>query len=964
MKIIYLFFLMIPFILALTSDVHGKVFDRDWTILATYTITGKASGLAWDGTFLYFGIYGTNGDKVYRFDPSNGSHQLQFSNPAIGDSYGMTYDGSHLWIVDRGSTGPSFAKKLDMAGNIVSQIQLPDQYMSGIAWDDGNFWACTYYPDPGVIYKISNNGIVLTQFPPPNTQTWDICKENENLWVVDYNAYKIYKISQTGTILETQNSQSQRPAGIVFDGTYLWYVDGPLSGNSTLYKVDLGGAGTPIISIPVTNHNFGTVTVGTSSTWMMSVSNNGTAPLNLSVQIPTGVPVSSTASTTIQPVQNQAIPVVFSPVTPGPLYCVAQVISNDPVNPSVNITLEGYAVTLGPNLHLPLHSHDFGTIRTNATKRWNMQIQNTGNSTLTINSFEFDDNHFFLDDQIQLPINLAPLGTADVNIWFWPGQSIHYNSTLNVFSNTVNQNPLPVSLSGAGLDADYPIGASLWQYNIIAGSDNSPKAIISIPDINGDGVADVIICSEDNYVRCFNGNASVQGQVLWEKLIYSGSVYQQSALATTGDINNDSYPDVVIGTAWGDRSIIALSGKTGVILWKHQTNNYGTGGWVYAVCTKFDYNGDGFPDVLAVTGNDSNGQGPRRVYCLNGKTGVPIWEHFLGAAGFSVIGINDANGDGIPDVVAGATNAAETQGKVVGISGANGSQLWSFNTTGTSVFALEFLDDIDGDGIKDVVAGTFNGTVYYINAVNGSILHQASVGNNLILNLTRLEDVSGDGYADIMPGHSGTLAVMLNGFNAGTIWTKSMPDKPWNVARIADVSFDGINDVVVGTLYQNNFVYILNGTNGNDLFSTNYGEAVDAIGAIPDIAGDLTWEMMAGGRNGKVVCYSGGINPWVGIPSSEEKITSLRTNCFPNPFSIQTTITFELPSEAKVTVKIFDLTGTVLWQTIETPYPKGINAVSWNAVNSAGQAIKQGIYIYEVETPVYSRKGKIIFMGH
>jgi len=36
--------------------------NRDWSIVASYTVPGKASGLAWDGTFLYYGIYGANGD--------------------------------------------------------------------------------------------------------------------------------------------------------------------------------------------------------------------------------------------------------------------------------------------------------------------------------------------------------------------------------------------------------------------------------------------------------------------------------------------------------------------------------------------------------------------------------------------------------------------------------------------------------------------------------------------------------------------------------------------------------------------------------------------------------------------------------------------------------------------------------------------------------------------------------------
>lgn len=41
-----------------------------WTIEQSFTIPGKASGLAWDGTYLYYGIYGSGGSNFYRFNPA------------------------------------------------------------------------------------------------------------------------------------------------------------------------------------------------------------------------------------------------------------------------------------------------------------------------------------------------------------------------------------------------------------------------------------------------------------------------------------------------------------------------------------------------------------------------------------------------------------------------------------------------------------------------------------------------------------------------------------------------------------------------------------------------------------------------------------------------------------------------------------------------------------------------------
>lgn len=847
--------------LTLTFNVISQEKSRDWTILQTYTVPGKASGLASDGTYLYYGIYGANGDRVYRFDPVSGTAELLFTNPTIGDSYGMTWDGQSLWIIDRGTTGPSYALQLSLSGAILSQFTLPNQYMSGIEYDNGNFWVGTYHPDPGWIHKVDNTGAVLFQFLPPNNQTWDICKQGDDLWIVDYNAYMIYKVDDTGVVLESHTSETQRPAGITFDGTYLWYIAGPLSANSTLYKVDLGGTGTPAIALPSNSFNYGNVTVGNSVTWDMSVQSVGTAPLVIDeIIFPHDFPVSTSATfpISIPAGQSVTIPLTYEPLTAGPLNGTIQISSNDPLNPLTNVTLTGVAVIDGPNIYLPSSNHDYGTIRTNATKRWKMMVKNNGNAMLTISSISSDNPDFYIDEAAGFPANLAPLDTLVVNVWFWPKQAVSYSGNLSIESNDPTQSPYLVTLTGAGTDEDLSIGIELWNYLITTSYDNSPKGIHYIPDINGDGKADVIVCSEDNYVRCFNGNASGTGDILWERHIYSGNIYNRQSVTLINDINNDGYKDVVVGTTGSDRSIIALSGKTGEVLWKKQTNAYGSGGWVYQVFAEYDYNGDGFPDVLACAGDDGNNQGPRRVYCLNGLTGQSIWECPLGGAMYRVIGIPDVNGDGIPDVVAAGTNASQAQGRVYGINGANGSQLWNYTTSGSSGYALAQISDINNDGKPEIVAGSFNGYIYIMDPVNGTVLAQGSAGNNIILDIQVLDDVNGDGFVDFVVANSGTAVQVFNGQNAQPLWTQILPDKPWNIARIPDITGDGKADIVLGTLFQNNKVYYFDAVDGTELFSRSFPSAVDALNVIPDVTGDNSWEVVVGGRNGEVVCLSGG----------------------------------------------------------------------------------------------------------
>jgi PKD repeat protein len=415
-----------------------------------------------------------------------------------------------------------------------------------------------------------------------------------------------------------------------------------------------------------------------------------------------------------------------------------------------------------------------------------------------------------------------------------------------------------------GFNTDYPIGETIWQY-LLTIYDPSPKAIAPIEDINGDDISDVIVCSEDDYVRCFDGGAIGTGVVLWEHVIYhviyAGDVYNQNGLDIIDDVDGDGYEDVVVGAAWGARLIRCISGIDGSTIWTHDTHEYGGGGWVYMVNCSYDYDGDGINDVLASCGDDSSDTGPKRVYCLDGEDGVSIWERPLGGPGFSVIGVEDFTGDGKPDVVAGCSNDAETIGYAKGINGDTGAQVWSKIASGSSVWALEQIEDVTGDGIKDVIIGDFTGNIYGLDATDGGQEYSTSIGTAIITRFAKLNDVNYNDHPEIVPAHSSIHTTQLIDTEDGSIiWSHGVADQPWNVARISDVSGDGIDDVLVGTLYNSNYCYFLDGTNGSELETIAYGQPVDAINAIPDVVSDGSMEMVAGGRDGKVVCFSGGLN--------------------------------------------------------------------------------------------------------
>lgn len=945
------------FSIGLTAGGQENRQPTVWSIVASYSIPGKASGLAWDGTYIYFGIYGSNGDQIYKFNPANGSTVLQCTG-TFGDSYGLTYKAPNLVNTDHvtSTSVPATAIEFNMSGTTVSTLNLPDHYMSGIAYDAGNYWVCTYYPDPGVVYKINSSGTVLSQFTPPNNQPWDICVHGSDLWIADYWGDMLYKVTNTGTVLESHASESTDPAGIVWDGTYLWYCDGPLGGNSTLYKVNLSGTGTPAITVPVTSHSYGNVIIGNSSTWNCQVQNTGTANLTITnISIPPSDPITTTFTTpaVLVPGGSVNVPLIYTPVAAVPLNTQVTIYSTDPLDPTVPVILTGQGVYNGPHIYLPSTSHDWGDRRAGAYSRWYLPVTNDGSTVLTISGLNMSDPHFIVDESVVLPMTVPSNGTAQIGIWFHPEEGMDYTGTLTIVSDAVGQSSLDVSLEGTGVESKYPIGTPLWNYTITGGYDNSPKAIVPIQDITGDGVDDVLVGSEDDYIRCFNGNASGTGDVLWATEIFAGYTYSQKCMTTIDDINNDGYRDVIVGTAGGDRSITAYSGKTGMLIWKHDTHEYGGGGWVYQVDARYDYNNDGKPDVLGCTGNDGSNTGPVRVYCLNGLTGISIWERPNPDSGplFSVIGVEDFTGDGKPDVLAGGSNQQENAARLFGINGANGSISWTNYPSGTSTWGLMQLDDINNDGKKDVAAGGFGGQVVLVNSVTGANLHYLNTGSFIINRMQDMGDVNKDGYRDILVAHSSPRGIIINGFNGQYIWQVPLADQSSNVANIGDVSWDGYNDAIIGTLYQTNYAYFLDGSDGATLASTPVPSPVDAINAIPDIVGDESKEMVLGGRNGLVACLSGGYDTsTVSVSPSQDIVRQHVVTVFPNPVNDQLNIRVNLDQQAFVKLELYDFSGRYICLIHQGIYPSGEQTFTWNRQTANGNRVKPGMFYLTATT--------------
>ncbi|MCK4416669.1 MAG: right-handed parallel beta-helix repeat-containing protein [Candidatus Latescibacteria bacterium] len=69
---------------------------------------------------------------------------------------------------------------------------------------------------------------------------------------------------------------------------------------------------------------------------------------------------------------------------------------------------------------------------------------------------------------------------------------------------------------------------------------------------------------------------------------------------------------------------------------------------------------------------------------------------------------------------------------------------------------------------------------------------------------------------------------------------------------------------------------------------------------------------------------------------------------YPNPFNARTTIHYQLPAAADVSVKIYALSGQLLKTLVRGTVQAGYHTVQWDGKNQMGREVASGIYVYQV----------------
>ena len=251
----------------------------------------------------------------------------------------------------------------------------------------------------------------------------------------------------------------------------------------------------------------------------------------------------------------------------------------------------------------------------------------------------------------------------------------------------------------------------------------------------------------------------------------------------SSDIDMDGITEIIVGTSAG--YIYIFNGITHVEEWK--SGDYGS----ISSLIVGDPDSDGITEI--VFGDDTGDS--TKLYVMNGVTHEIEWQSDDLITPIASLRIDDVDSDGTNEIVAGSWDDGTLNDAYIYIfDGISHIQEW-INHDLHGEIRLD-IDDVDGDGTKEIVCGTRDGYVYVFDGISHTQEWQ-SADLGCYVRGVALDDVDGDRTREIIVGNAEGYIYIFDGISHVQEWKSSNPDDRigWiSGLAVDDVDNDGIKE--------------------------------------------------------------------------------------------------------------------------------------------------------------------------
>ncbi|MGA7948484.1 MAG: choice-of-anchor D domain-containing protein [Candidatus Sulfotelmatobacter sp.] len=229
-----------------------------------------------------------------------------------------------------------------------------------------------------------------------------------------------------------------------------------VSSNASNVSTTLSLSGTGVangqLALNPTSQSFGSVTVGSQSNQIVTLTNNSASTVNISQASVSGTGFKLngvTAPIALNASQSTTFTVTFAPQSTAPASGSVTITSDAP-NPTLSMPLSGTGVALAALGSSPT-SLAFGSVRVGNNQALAETVSNTGGSSLTLSQVGISGTGFTLSG-ITTPVTLTPGQSASFSVSFTPQSASSASGSLTITSNASNP-MLTIPVSGTGTAA-------------------------------------------------------------------------------------------------------------------------------------------------------------------------------------------------------------------------------------------------------------------------------------------------------------------------------------------------------------------------------------------------------------------------------------------------------------------------------------------------------------------------------